>query len=53
MEYLAPLARAAIASREGTTDFNRYGTAMEPFARLVPFFNPSIQSIRRSSKHLA
>jgi hypothetical protein len=39
--------RGAIKSREGTTDFNRYGTALEPVARLVPFFNPGLQSVRR------
>jgi hypothetical protein len=39
--------RASVKSREGTTDFNVYGTVLEPFARTVPFLNPGIQSVRR------
>ncbi len=37
--------KAAVKSREATTDFNVYGTVLEPFARTVPFLNPGIQSV--------
>lgn len=39
--------KSAVKSREATTDFNVYGTALEPVARLIPFFNPGIQSVSR------
>jgi hypothetical protein len=39
--------KGAVKSREATTDFNVYGNVLEPLARMVPFMNPGIQSVRR------